>query len=254
MNSKKLLYLLILWPSISFSAWFNNISTRNFINCGNTASLVPSSTYTLVGWLNTLSDNVNQFIIGRSTNIVFSSPFMLRAVQGGGGSATFLCGIRTTAGTFNVTWSGCGLGIDCFEENQWNHFGCVYDGTTLTPYLNGVAFGTPLSVTGDLVYDANINFTMGRIDTGPAISAPLNGQITDLAIYNRALSATEIETLYNSFQRNTNTDGRLGYWPLDEYPDGLILSSETFVDRSGNGFGCQASSGTSRGESRINYP
>jgi len=75
----------------------------------------------------------------------------------------------------------------------WYHVVAVYDGAELAVYLNGVK-GTPTSATGALSATADRGVFVGR----RSIVYPnwFNGTIDEVRIYNRALTADEIEQHY----------------------------------------------------------
>lgn len=77
--------------------------------------------------------------------------------------------------------------------SQWHHIVYTFDGSNLKLYKNGtidkqqVQYHTP-SVDDDPI----------RIGTWGGSAGSMNGQIDDVRIYNRALSASEVSTLYNN--------------------------------------------------------
>jgi hypothetical protein len=81
--------------------------------------------------------------------------------------------------------------------NKWSHVAITYDGNTLKLYINGDLVH---SKTSGLVLN-----TLGSsgISIGESFNAngywnPFNGKIDDVAIYGRALSETEMKSLFNS--------------------------------------------------------
>jgi hypothetical protein len=80
-----------------------------------------------------------------------------------------------------------------FAVNTWNHVVDTFDGITHKIYLNGVlkASRTPANKA-----TTRINFAIGFQIDWPTTN--LNGFIDDLGIYNRALTLTEVKTLYDS--------------------------------------------------------
>jgi hypothetical protein len=76
---------------------------------------------------------------------------------------------------------------------EWIHAVGTYDGTTMRLYING------LNVANRTV-SSTINFTgTSYIGYDPAISTrKFNGKIDEVAIWNRALTNSEISLLYNS--------------------------------------------------------
>lgn len=92
---------------------------------------------------------------------------------------------------------------------------------TATAYIDGDKIGSLdiSSVTGVLGYS---NLDIGR-DTNGLSSRYWSGNIDEVRIYNRALSAAEVKQLYQW------APGPVGYWNFDEG------SGSTAFDRSGNG-------------------
>ncbi|MCH7573898.1 MAG: fibronectin type III domain-containing protein [Candidatus Marinimicrobia bacterium] len=104
--------------------------------------------------------------------------------------------IRTT-GTlyFSLSIDGTRRFIDeafSITTGRWYHAVGTYDGNTIRLYLNGEEFSTPTVISGTLdSYSTNLligkNLHQGLY---------FDGTIDDIRIYNRALTATEIRTLY----------------------------------------------------------
>jgi len=129
--------------------------------------------------------------------------------------------------------------------NAWNHVAVSYDASSTSNvpviYINGQlmtiggpTFGTP---TGSSEHSSGDVLRIGTFNTAEDFN--FDGLIDDVRIYNRALSAVEIEIIakgrlkYDSL--TTPGNGLVGYWPLDDSPDGTSGDGDTFVDRSGNG-------------------
>ena len=75
----------------------------------------------------------------------------------------------------------------------WYHLAGVYDGSTVQIYVNGV-LESSTSFSGTLLQTSQ-PLCIGRYGT---VGEAMNGIVDDLHLYNRALSATEIETLFNA--------------------------------------------------------
>ncbi len=110
---------------------------------------------------------------------------------------------------------------------QWYFLTFSYDGTTGRAYLNG-ALETEITDT-----IRSFDFING-IDLGGStqVNTWVNGQIDDARIYNRALSTTEIEQLYEG--RYHDTTGLVGHWKMDEMADGTCDDLSDVCDSSGN--------------------
>ena len=83
-------------------------------------------------------------------------------------------------------------------SNHWTHYAATYDGVALRTYINGicedqVAYNGGISQgTEDLAVGAAGTFAGGEV------VSPFAGRIDEPAVFNRALSASEVEALYNA--------------------------------------------------------
>ena len=78
--------------------------------------------------------------------------------------------------------------------NIWHHVVATYDGTTLRLYRNGVQLNSTTS-TGNIT-NTSKTLEIGRRGTGSYFIGRLNGQ----KIYNKALSASEIQQNFNALR------------------------------------------------------
>lgn len=129
------------------------------------------------------------------TNNNGSSPFTSYAIEwnpGAAGQDTFRADV-TTGGTFHngATVSGFGSTL-----NQTT-VGISYISGSLKAYANGILKDNTTSVTGSITYDTT---TSGRFIVSGASSAgavaPWNGSIYYAAVWNRILTAAEMEWLH----------------------------------------------------------
>jgi len=150
--------------------------TSNYINLNNPAGL-PSGTSprTLCAWAN--------------TNTTASG---FRQVAAWGSPSTSNAMFMSLNGT---TLYGGGYGNDLvlsnyWQTSAWKHRCLTYDGTTATLYSLGANIGSGA-------------FTWNLIKSKAYIGRQVNdaeywsGQLDDVRIYKRALSASEIQTIYN---------------------------------------------------------
>ncbi len=84
--------------------------------------------------------------------------------------------------------------------DEWTHLVGTWDGTNLSLYING-ALDQQAAVDG-VSLDSGCTFHIGGLDdpTGPCFSVGqfFNGLIDEVTVYGRALSANEVETVYNA--------------------------------------------------------
>jgi hypothetical protein len=81
------------------------------------------------------------------------------------------------------------------RPNRWSHVAGVYDGASVSFYLNGVLVGTPTAAPGHIVPSGN------SLQVGHDPSCPeryFNGLIDEPSIYNTALSAAQIQAIYEA--------------------------------------------------------
>jgi len=116
--------------------------------------------------------------------------------------------------------------------NAWNHFVMTHDGSTLTVYHNGILAGSvpaPSTIT-----TSGVNFTIGRTDfqTTPFYTT---GAFDDVALWNRAITAAEVATLYSSCSIDLNSLNLVLCYQFNEGVAGANNSSITqAIDSQGN--------------------
>ena len=90
-----------------------------------------------------------------------------------------------------------GLGSP-FPVNQWVHLVCVRDRTadSVRIYLNGIQIGVDEDVTDNDIFSGDLPLIIGNSYN---LKGHLIGQLDDVRIYNGALSAGEIDDLYQSY-------------------------------------------------------
>ncbi len=93
----------------------------------------------------------------------------------------------------------------------WLHIAMTFNGTTQQLYLNGAAVGTTKT------YSAMAAYTAGKMTIGSQAGGGYKSisKIDDVRIYNRPLSAAEMQTLYD-VTSGTQAAGLIGHWKFDE--------------------------------------
>jgi hypothetical protein len=101
-------------------------------------------------------------------------------------------------GIFNTTYYFGGYGNDITASgvplNTWFNMVGVYDGTNASMYINGVLVSGPTAKTWNTVAS---NSQVGRQTNGGEY---WNGNVAQVQIYNRALTAQEISQNYNALK------------------------------------------------------
>src|SRR3989344_3381762 len=183
------------------------------------------STMSVSAWVNADQNSVNT--AGRVFAQNRTNDFVL-AVDNGGTASPYavLVGITTSIDRRTAA--------NIIKPNSWNHIVGTYNGSGASSGINIYVNGVSQSLV-----DA-VNFGLGDAQTtiGASIVSGLptrlfDGLIDEVRVYNRALSAAEIQALYKSgASRQTqgpSNPGLVGYWPMNENT-GTVAS-----DFSGNG-------------------
>ncbi|MEK7618190.1 MAG: LamG domain-containing protein, partial [Patescibacteria group bacterium] len=145
-------------------------------------------------------------------------------------------GIRTSHGNYEVqvgdtSWN---TGV-AYSTNAWDHIVVVYTASQISIYKNGTATNYGSGGT----FGASTQGLLIAEDTACG-TCYFAGKIDDVRIYNRALSATGIQTLYkqNEATANTNTNSRItsglvGLWSFNGYDLNMASTTAEILDRSG---------------------
>jgi hypothetical protein len=197
-------------PTFNTSGKFGGAMTLNGINnridITNTTAL-PTGNISFGLWFNenprgVSGGDVNGIVTTRTTGtngiIMFTFDLSINITS-----------CRVGNGT---TDSAVSIGVIPFYT--WHHVVCVFNGTNVVGYLDGVYTGTGVSITGNISHGGNIS--LGRYYSNQS-SYFFNGSIDDVRIYNRALSPEEINASFNAgsyrlYRNFTNlTDGSYNY-------------------------------------------
>jgi hypothetical protein len=91
---------------------------------------------------------------------------------------------------FNSDFGGASTAF-AFPMNTWYHLAGTFDGSAFRLYINGQEAA---SGTGTLGSTADSAFKIGTSGT----CDPFGGQLDEVKVYNRALSSTEIQNIYDA--------------------------------------------------------
>lgn len=173
----------------------------DYVNISNYTS---SSDYTLSCWVyynTTNSDVTNPYRSFISKGSVFTN------------DTTFSFGLRRLTGVNNnpalflyytngATLGGNEYAMTVDPYLQWYNFSATKSGTAYTLYINGNVFQTFVSATvpGSNSYSLRVG---GPFAT-PSTDKFFNGRVSNVQIYNRALSASEVLQNYNTTRSRFN--------------------------------------------------
>jgi hypothetical protein len=146
--------------------------------------------YTLEAWVYpTTNPGANNWtgIFDRESNAGSGRDGYNLYFLGSAGTDTYFFTERFTSGSYNAVSVTLNQSV---SVNNWHHIVGTYDGTTLTLYRNSSSVGTPVTTTG------NITNTSKSLTLGVRGGQYYRGNISNVKIYNRALTATEIQQNY----------------------------------------------------------
>ncbi|MGI8640917.1 MAG: LamG-like jellyroll fold domain-containing protein [Pyrinomonadaceae bacterium] len=159
---------------------------------GSSSVEVPDSTsldftnaITIEGWVNpTVFSNFGTIVNKGRLDTFGGQPYSVLTVNGGGSIAlNFRLG---NSSTYDDIVGGS------IPLNAYTHFGATYDGTTMNLYVNGMLKATKTTTIGTLAND-NLGLHIGS-STGFSFF----GAIDEISLYNRALSLSEIQAIFNA--------------------------------------------------------
>ena len=111
------------------------------------------------------------------------------------------------------------IGSTTISANVWNHYTAVRNNGTLKLYLNGVEDASASS-SGN--FDSDKGFRIGRWQSSGDY---WDGQLTNVAVWSRALTPEEIQSIMNksySQLKGVEKTSLVSWWALDSQSDGLV--------------------------------
>ena len=156
-----------------------------YIDLGDPNLFNFSGPITLEAWVQPSSATIFGDIIGKGYDSANNNYEITLRANGNNGNSTYFGGTYGPAGTQGATGGT--------QSTSWAHVVLTHDGSKWSLYVNG----TLVQQNSDSV--GSINFSdPWRIGTGSADGASrlFSGNITEVAMYNHALSATQVNNHY----------------------------------------------------------
>jgi len=227
---------LPVWTTGKFGAGLNFDGTTNYVSMGDMNSVDGLSQITVSAWVKSPSPGFNasseSHWVDKSdcSGSAGDGPFELTQL-GGTNHAAFVAYI--TAGVEPPA-----VGTTNIDDGTWHFVLGKYDGAIASIWVDGNFEGYSPPFSGSLANTSKI-FNIGGYCNGTLAS--WGGKIDEVRVYNRALSTSSIQTLYQSgsnlvasslaFSNSpTLTSGLVGAWTFDG-PD----VTDKVYDKSGQG-------------------
>jgi len=160
----------------------------DYVNAGDNTSLRITGSFTISAWVKTNQNTTGLYVATKYNN---TNGYFL-GITGTAPAGRMFGGV-TTAGTITRRFTNTVL-----TKGQWYHIVTTYSTAgTENMYVNsvldnGTQEGTPPT---SVPSTSGINFEVGSNNGG---ASKWNGLIDEVRVYNRALSADEIQKLYNA--------------------------------------------------------
>jgi hypothetical protein len=152
---------------------------------------------TISSWNFSANYNQNGFMFEKTTDGSVNTQYSL-FYENASGTATIqyrTYGLSTLNFNVNITTAGV-------RNGQWNNIVATFDGTNKKIYANGVLVATSANLTGTVTQNSTGAAYIGIY--GNFGGYPFNGRISQTQIYNRALTASEIQQNYNALRERYN--------------------------------------------------
>jgi hypothetical protein len=169
--------------------------SNDFVDCGNYLGLRITSNITVAAWVKTRdcgNDEYNPYVTkgDHSYGLQHRHSNELEFFIYDGG-----------------TWYPAKYSVNSSFNNVWHHLAGTYNGSQVKLYVDGVLRST-VNHSGSIATNA-YNVNLGR--NAENNTQFYNGVLDSVRIYNRALSAAEITTLYQWLGDNGPVSGGAGY-------------------------------------------
>ena len=201
---------------------------------------VFTSAMTVQAWAKADALQSNKYIVskGKNTDNTFrayglKAPYTSSEVDNNGNSGKWL-GEMNVGGTEYYISSSTDAVL-----NEWAHLLMTYDGSNIKLYVNGQLEGTQ-SASGNIGGNnsSGVRFAVGSLEINDS-RYRFDGTIDEVAIWNDALSLSDINTLYNGGKGTNAYDVRTsdlsGYWNFDGNTNDLSSNGNNGSFQEGSG-------------------
>jgi len=178
--------------------------TNDFLDAGNPSALnLTGNEVTLSAWIRLESTSAEGKILAKWADAGDRFQYLLSTDSGDKCLfATFTPNTKIALGTTNLV------------TGAWNHIAGVYDGSELRVYCDGVEEGTTSSTAN--FSSTNAPVRIGAGSGGSGTENPFDGDIGHAAIWDKPLTAGEIQSLANGISPlNIRSGSILFYAPLN---------------------------------------
>jgi hypothetical protein len=199
----------------------------DYVDLGNDSSLKPPLPVTLSAWIWFSQNDATLISLDDCSDKYYGVTLNIKGVLS--------VGFGDGNGWGSSNYRRSKQGTTALNPNTWYHVAAVVRGATdMSLYVNGADDGGTYSGTG-----GSLAYSSGNASIATAHSAGIyfNGKIDDVRVYERALSAEEIQELYPE-----GLSGPIAHWKFDEG------SGTTAYDSAGGNHGTIYGAGWTDGQ------
>lgn len=200
---------------------FNGVNSS--INTTEDAlDISPGENFTFMAWI--------------KTGVMANYPRIFSKRGSSDGAKGYECYVHTTQGSVNcnIDTGPTNPGIPSTKnvtDNQWHHVAVTIAGTTGSIYIDGELNGTNTNDAIDDGYDTDVTLKIGA---PYYIGVYFNGAIDEVSIWNKSLSADEIQQHYFSNIRKYDADKWEFYSNQSDLSDVIYTYQAFAADMAGN--------------------
>ena len=172
-------------------------ASSQYVSAGNPIELQITGALTVSSWFKILNNSGDSVIVCRDNGNTARNWFIYMT------SAGKVAGyVRKSDDT---TWGGSTLSPSVYDDGNWHHVAMVYTpSTSLVLYIDGAAVDTNTTSITSSINNEVADLTIGMWSRNPTAysSNYWNGDIDEVAVWNKALEAADVQTIYNSTNNN----------------------------------------------------
>ena len=206
--------VLALFSTTDFQAQHNALDfdgVDDYVNIGNNLNL--TSAISIEAWVKTDELGSRQTILDKGYSSSGEPYYQYHVEVRSGGEVYFalsLGGTRKTTETSTTLTAG-----------QWHHIACVYNGSTIKIYIDGVEESSTNATGSISTYSTSLY--IGAY-SGPDPIGSFDGLIDEVRIWSDERTASEIST-NRSIELNGNESNLVGYYKFNETGTNTVASN-----------------------------
>jgi hypothetical protein len=212
---------------------------NDYVHIGD--KLDPLTNISISAWFNervgVANNTLKSIVVKSDHNAVASADAYSLNFKGAANTLRYSVSNGTSFGNCDTTFDRNS------KQGTWHHVVGVYNGASVTAYIDNVQSPCNISLTGSVLNNSKFLAIGSDSNEGNYF---FDGSIDEVRVYNRALSASEAAELYNAGAKklikinnpdtSRLTSGLVGYWTMDGQDTNWTSATDgTVTDKSGQG-------------------